>query len=499
MGDESASGINDHVTSALIHLTDSARGWRCDHRQCLQTPRHSPAAGSARGHWRRKTATGPRGARSADDVLAHSRFCGRLPGPLWAISHMSTRALVAALVPFDSTMSTSERVRRTTRSRPSLLLAAIAVAAVWALAFELPRFVGLVSSNAGANDFRLFYIAAESGLRWGWPHMYDIHYLDVLSSALGDGNDIKPAFTYANPPLVAWIAIPLTRVPLALAFYIWTSINLAAFVIAWWLVLPKAGFMRIATLLASLAVWPTIYALERGQPVLLTYALAIGAWSMVRRNRQIEAGVLLALGWAVKPQDLALLPLVFVMCGFRRAALWWLLTSSILWLIFALVLGPNGLGTYLGILAWVETSPQHLADTYAVVVGSGIALPLVEGVLLVLTLLAVWRQRRNWDIAFAIGLVGTVLAGIHVHEYDYVALVMSVWLILRQPVGAIELIWVGVGVVGVQILSVGDRLPILLWQPVWLAILALRPSPEPIYLPTAKSSPMRRESTSGAP
>lgn len=415
-----------------------------------------------------------------------SRGSGGLPVPLRASGeHPADDRLQARVgrVPAGRREGTADA-----RSRPPILLAAIALAAMWALVFEVPRFVSLVSANPGANDFRLFYIAAESGLRWGWPHIYDIRYLDFLSSALGEGNDIKPSYMFANPPLVAWIALPLTRVPLAFAFYIWTSISLAALVGACWLVLPKAGFVRVATLLASLAVWPTIYALERGQPVLLAYALAIGAWSMVRRNRQIEAGVLLALGWAVKPQDLVLLPAVFVICGFRRAALWWLLASSILWLIFALVLGPNGLGTYIGVLAWVERSPQHLADTYATVVGLGVAFPLVEGALVLLTLLAVWRQRRNWNIAFAIGLVGTVLAGFHVHEYDYVALVVSVWLILRQPVGAIELIWVGVGVICLQILSVGDRLPILVWQPVWLAILALSPVSAAIPMGTKSKS-----------
>ncbi len=356
------------------------------------------------------------------------------------------------------------------RRLPPLPLAIVAVVSVWALVFEVPRFAGLVSANAGANDFRLFYIAAEAGLRWGWSHMYDPHLLDVLSARLGEGEDIKSAYTYANPPLVAWIAVPLTALPLGVAFHVWAALNIAALVAAWWLAAPGRGFARVTVLLASLAIWPMVYALERGQPVLLVFAFAIGAWWMASRNRQVEAGILLALGCAIKPQDLVLLPIVFVLCGFKRAALWWLFASTVLWAIFAFVIGADGLGTYLGILAWVQTNPQHLADTYAILVGPGAA-TIASAALVALTLVAVWRQRRSWDIAFALGLLGTVMAGVHVHEYDYVGLVVAGWMVLRHPNSAVELTWIGLGVITVQVLSVGNRLPVLLWQPIWLAVV----------------------------
>jgi len=141
------------------------------------------------------------------------------------------------------------------RRLPPLQVAIPALIGAWAVAFEIPHFIGQVARDAAATDFRLFYISAEAGTRWGWPHMYDPARLQELSQVFGPSDGaITPVYTYLNPPLLAWLVAPLTVLPLPAALYVWTAINIAAFVAAWHLASPGRGFARFSVLLVSLAV-----------------------------------------------------------------------------------------------------------------------------------------------------------------------------------------------------------------------------------------------------
>ncbi len=391
------------------------------------------------------------------------------PSTIWRTWTSSTRSSEKTLA---AALSETADLRR---RLPPFRLAIPAVSAAWAVAFEIPHFISMVRTDPANTDFRLFYVAAQAGLRWGWPHMYDPDRLQQLSSTFvpSDGA-IASYYTYLNPPLVAWLVTPLTALPITSALYIWTAINIAFLVAAWWLAGPGTGFARFTVLLVSLAVWPTVLSLERGQPVLITYALAIGCWWMAGRRREVEAGVLLALAWAIKPQDVALLPAVLLLCGFYRAAAYWLVTTVAVWAVFALILGPTGMGTYLAVMAWASSDPSYTATPLLGPFGAQTSLLLTQFVFGIGALAGVWRQRRSWRVAFAIGLVGTTVSSIHLHEYDLVALVVAAWLALGEPTSAVELAWLAIGVVCAQAPAIGIRLPILLWQPIWLAILSLR-------------------------
>jgi Glycosyltransferase family 87 len=361
------------------------------------------------------------------------------------------------------------------RSLPPLRLAIPALIGAWAVLLEVPRFVGMVRHDAALTDFRLFYVAGQVGRTSGWSGIYDPGRQHAASLVFGQADAvITSSYTYLNPPLLALLVAPLTALPLPAAFYIWTAINIAAFVTAWLMAAPGAGVGRIALLLISFALWPTIFSVERGQPVLVVYALAIGCWWMAARRREVEAGILLAIALAIKPQDVALLPAVLFLCGFWRAAAWWLLTTAALWGFFALLIGATGMGTYLAVNAWAASDPGYTANPLTAPFGPTASLLAGQAVLAAAALAGVWRQRRSWNVAFAIGLVGTLVSAVHLHEYDYVGLVVAAWLALGEPTSVIELAWMAIGVVCAQLPAIGIRLPIVLWQPIWLAMLALR-------------------------
>lgn len=377
---------------------------------------------------------------------------------------------------------------------PPLRLAVPAVAAAWAIAFEVRRLVGLVAEDPAANDFRLSYVAAQAGMQEGWPHMYDPFWLQHFSNAFVGSPPITPEYTYDFPPLLAWLVIPLTVLPIAAAFFSWTAVNVASFAAASRLAFPGDVYKWLAILLVSLALWPTVFSLERGQPVLVVFGLAILSWWLADRRRERWAGVMLGVAWAIKPQVLLVLPAVFLLCGRPRAAAWWLLTTAIAWTSFALVLGPGGLGTYLGVLDWAASSPGFASAPIVAPLGPVASLVVSQAIFGAISLAAVWRHRGSLRIAFAIGLVGTLAFGVHLHEYDYAGLVVAAWLVLgAQRVTVFELVWLAIGVVCGQLPAIGIRWPIVLWTPLWLLVLWLRPVEAGQTIPSSQraSSDMR--------
>lgn len=377
---------------------------------------------------------------------------------------------------------------------PPLRLAVPAVAAAWALAFEIPRFARLVARDPAANDFRLFYVAAEAGLQKGWAEMYDPFWLQHFSLAFASSASIAPAYTYDFPPLLALMVVPLTLLPLAAAFYVWTAFNVASFVAASRLVIPGDTVTWLTVLFVSLALWPAVFSLERGQPELIVYALAIASWWFAAHGRDRWAGVVLGLAWAVKPQIVLLLPAVYLLCGRPRAAAWWLLTTAVAWAVFVLVLGRAGVATYLYALQWTTSDRGFAAAPIVAPFGAAQSLLLGQAVFAAVTLAALWRRRASLELGFAIGLVGTLASGVHLHEYDYIGLVAAAWLVLAtHRVSALDTGWLAVGVLCAQLPAVAIRWPIVLFAALWLLWLWVRPAESGQTIPSSQraSSDMR--------
>src|SRR2546425_10722260 len=95
--------------------------------------------------------------------------------------------------------SLPQAVRRGPSNRlPPLRIAIPIVVAAWAVLFEAGRFVGTVSNHPGNNDFLVFYLAAEAGATWGWPHLYDPSKLELRDQSFGEvgSGNVAPLYTY---------------------------------------------------------------------------------------------------------------------------------------------------------------------------------------------------------------------------------------------------------------------------------------------------------------
>lgn len=358
-------------------------------------------------------------------------------------------------------------------SRPPLWLATAAVASFWAALLGLLLLIRTFLDDPYGNDFRVFYAAAKVGLSAGWSHIYDADLLRAASTSFPVRDQVyDSALYYVQTPLLAWIIAPLTALPEPAAFVLWTLIGLAAFIAAWAVACPFTGLGRVTLLLLGLALWPVEESLRFGQPTLLMLALVAVAWQQTGRGRPVVAGALLALAVMLKPQDVLLVPIALLVSGRLPVFLTFLASSAVLTIAFLLTLGATGVGGFLGATAMVQADPFHQYDTLAFVFGIGTATYASELFLGAIAMAVAYFRRAELDAVFALGLLGSVMASPHLHESDYALNVLAAWLVLRTGPGLAHKIWLVAGIPAGQFISIGLPLPQLLWQTVWLGLLA---------------------------
>jgi hypothetical protein len=371
--------------------------------------------------------------------------------------------------------------RASPTSRPPLWLATAAVAAFWAATYDIATWLVQFARQPIHPDFRIFYVAAEAGVRYGWPSIYDLAKLRALSASFPAGQTyINEQLPYINPPLLAWLIAPLTALPVPIAFALWSALSLAALVWAWQIAAPFAGLRKAALLLVALALWPVLDAFYFGQPSLMALALVAAAWWFCLRNQPLAAGAALAAATGLKPHVVILVPFALAAAGHYRVFLAWAGACVVLAVAFVVTLGADGLSNWWQVLQYGQTDTGQSRYTLAFVVGTGpisYALELVQGAA---ALVIARRGRADLNVVLAAGLVGSLALAFHLHQYDYVGLVLAAWLILRTSPPLWHRLWLLLGVASMQALSVGQPVPQLIWDAGWLVILGLATSARPL-------------------
>jgi len=364
----------------------------------------------------------------------------------------------------------------TAKPRPPLWLAAGAVASGWAAVYSIGRWIAYFVQHPIHEDVRLIYVAAEAGRRYGWSTIYDEGTLRTLSSSFpADDRTIDSVLTYLHPPLLAWIFAPLTVFPEPVAYVLWIAISVAALVFAWHLAAPYQGLAKLTLLLVAIGLWPVMQAFYYGQPTFLVIALVAVAWWLSRRDQMLAAGIALALATALKPQVVFMLPICLLVAGRFKAVVGWAGACAVLAAVSAVALGPAGLASYWEALRLGQADVGHTFFTVAYLFGLhlGPATYAVLAVQGIACLYVAWSRREDLDIVFAAGLLGTLMVSIHLHQPDYSNLVLAAWLVLRGTPSLAHRLWFGVGIVTMQVLTLGQPVPQLLWDAGWLTILGV--------------------------
>ncbi len=357
---------------------------------------------------------------------------------------------------------------------PPLWLASALVVAGLSALYDIANWVILFLRQPVHPDFRIFYVAAEAGVRFGWASSYDLTILRSLSKSFPAGQTyVDSGVPFINPPVLAWLIAPLTIVPLPAAYALWTALLLAALVWAWHIAAPYTGLKKFALLLLALALWPVLDAFYFGQPSTLLLALVATSWWLCTNDRPIAAGATLALATALKPHTLILVPLALAASGRYRAFIGWLAVGGLLAAACVLALGASGLDKWWRVAQYGQLDPGQARYTLGYVLGTGPISYGLEALQGAAAVLIAWRRRAEVNVVFAAGLVGSLAFAFHLHQYDYVALILAGWLVVRTEPPLWHRLWLLAGVVTLQTIDLGQPIPQLIWDAGWLVILGM--------------------------
>ena len=363
------------------------------------------------------------------------------------------------------------------------------MAAGWGAVYDIGRWIAAFVTFPAHEDVRIYYVAAEAGLRYGWSTIYDIPTLRSLSTGFAGGQtNIDSSATYISPPLLAWIFAPLTALPEPAAYAVWAAISLGALLWMWHISAPYSGLAKVVLLLLALALWPVLDAFYRGQPVLVLLFLVAGAWWLADRDRPLAAGIALAVATALKPQVVYLVPLALLVSGRIRVVMAWAAACVVLAIAFVVSLGQSGLQSWWQTFQLVESNGEHAYFTLAYLFGFGLVTYSLLAILGVAALAVAWRRRHELEVVFAAGLLGSLAVSVHLHLYDYSTVVLAGWLVLRAAPPLWHRLWLLAGVFTMQALALGFPVPQLIWDACWLVILGA----STFYGSGAPSRPPRR-------
>jgi Glycosyltransferase family 87 len=203
---------------------------------------------------------------------------------------------------------------------------------IYAAALILPH-------SGDFSDFRVYYSAAWVGTHYGWSHIYD--------ARLGSLAPVPGLYPFANPPLVAWLAAPLTALPYAQGQLIWTILLGLVTVAAAWTVSQGGAKSRLLGAGLVLATLPAVVTIAFGQSIAICFAAVAAGQLLEKRSHQVAAGVVLSLAF-LKPQDVVLVPLQLLLARRFRTVVALAATGAVLLSLSFATLGPTGLWQWLG-------------------------------------------------------------------------------------------------------------------------------------------------------
>jgi glycosyl transferase family 87 len=361
-------------------------------------------------------------------------------------------------------------------SRPSyrwrnLGTAAGAAAASLFAAFDLYQWVAAYAADHFHNDFTFYYAAARIGVTHGWSSIYDLAMQQTELNAIGSGITVAQLARYISPPPVAWLALPLTPLPYAVAYWTWSAALLAALALTWLWAAPGADRARVIYLLAAIGWLPVIYGLQLGQPGLFVAVGVAGSYALLRANHPWWAGI--ALGaLAFKPQLAFLLPLALLAARENRAFAGSVIALGALALLSAIALGPSGVSAYLERLSFASTVQVNRDLTLGYVFGD--AARSVELLVVAWTLVLVYRLRNNGvEWIYVCALVGGMLATPYAHLDDLAMLGLAGWFVLRASPPPWAWLYVLAGIVAVEGEPFWGPIPVIAAELGALALLSL--------------------------
>jgi hypothetical protein len=296
-------------------------------------------------------------------------------------------------------------------------------------------------------DFTAFYTGWRLVLDGQGDRLYDFdlqtEYQGRLVPGRGGPGELLP---FVWPPHFI-LAAPLAYLPLSIAFYLWTAIQLGLLLLLMrWLREEAIARGESGPALATvtfLAFQPLFLSFQLGQLALISLVALFGLWRALRSKRYLAAAAWLALA-SFKPQ-LALVPALFLVgagywrvlayaggifgCGAAAttAILGWRCWPDFLRMtrFHAEQFGSYGIyplrGHNFKMLFTAILGPERM-PTVNLLTGLALLLAMASG--LMLGRMARDTGGRRWHLCFALSLLLAVLSAPHLSPHDALLLVV---------------------------------------------------------------------------
>ena len=277
-------------------------------------------------------------------------------------------------------------------------------------------------------DFKTYLAAATVGLQQGWSHIYDQALVAVEQTQLVPS---QPSQAFITPPTVAWLVTPLTLFPFWTAFGVWAALTFAtlAVALAWSGV--STGTMRWIAVIAALAPWWVLYALNRGQCALLVAAGVVVGWRLLRDSRQIAAGLVLSLIF-LKPNTAFLVPFALLVAGQVRAFAAWLAAGLVLTVVAALTLGGDGMSAYVNQLLGPLPSGADYLTLKGAVGATGVVASVLRVLIAGIVLATAFKLRSAPALVVPVGILGSLILSPYLHASDLCVFSAAAWIVWEE-------------------------------------------------------------------
>lgn len=311
----------------------------------------------------------------------------------------------------------------------------------------------LIKHNPKSMDFLAFYTGADV-LKHNSQQLYNFAYQRTIQQSIL-GHTKTEFLAFDNPPFVAFLFLPFTNLTLINAYDLWLITNtvfLAFFCyLTYQQVKPKKWYWALIVILSIITFVPIPTSLLIGQLSIFLCLVLISSWLFFKKGWEFRSGLVLAL-LVVKPQ-LLILPFLAVLVQRRIKMIYGLLLGGVLlFLLSSVLIGWNGIITYLSSLNdayngnasyGIDLMSEHTIQTALLIIFrthtlSVIRIPWIIIIsCMIIPMLFFWSKKFQYSslqtsLQFIFLSLTMILTSPHTHFYDVSLITVVAIIILSE-------------------------------------------------------------------
>lgn len=284
----------------------------------------------------------------------------------------------------------------------------------------------LIVRESYRRDFLNLYTGGLLARTGHFADLYDFKLQTTLQDQLIP--DLPVHFPFVRPPFYALFLAPISLLPVAVAFPVWLGLQFAGLVFVWRWAWRRFGPESMAYCALFL---PTCLGIVYGQDCILLLLVMLAAWTLMERDKDSWAGLVLSLT-LFKFHLFLLLPLAIIARGRWKLLGGYAAGGIAMAAVSFVMVGRAGMEGYLALLtrkdlSTLAPSPGMMVGMNAVAVNLGLDSGWLVALLTAGAVgLVVWAARRpGADLYwFWTAVVGSMLVSPHTYEYDLSALLV---------------------------------------------------------------------------